>query len=62
MSQQSSSGEQISVNGADVLQVVIDQNSELLLKFAHSEARRLYLEKRVAALQSLVDEQQSAQR
>lgn len=54
--------EQIQVNGADVLDVVVQQHSELLLKFAHSEARRLYLERRVAALQTLVDEQQSAQR
>lgn len=54
--------DQIQVNGADVLEVVVAQHSELLLKFAHSEARRLYLEKRVVALQALIDEQQPPKR
>lgn len=45
------------VNADDVISIMGDQISDLAMKYAYSEARRLYLEKRVAALQLVVEQQ-----
>jgi hypothetical protein len=47
----------VQVNADDVIAVMAREHSELFSKFAHSEARRLYLEKRVEALEKVISEQ-----